>query len=97
MFFGGGFPFGDFMGGGHGEYQEADEPVDNETYYKLLGVNKGASTDEIKKAFKKKAIKMHPDKGGDPKAFQELSEAHDVLSDPDKRSLYDRGGKKAVE
>ena len=69
MFFGGGFPFGDFMGGGHHMREEPDEPIDNETYYKLLDVDKNASTADIKKAFKKKAIKMHPDKGGDPKAF----------------------------
>ena len=47
--------------------------IDNKRYYELLGVKKDASEDDIKKAFRKKALKMHPDKGGDPKAFQELS------------------------
>ena len=64
-------------------------------YYKILGVGKGASDEEIKKAYRKLARKYHPDRNpGDKKAeerFKEISQAHDVLSDSDKRKAYDRG------
>ena len=64
-------------------------------YYKTLGVGKNASDDEIKKAYRKLARKYHPDRNaGDKQAeerFKEISQAHDVLSDPDKRKQYDRG------
>lgn len=76
MNFGGGFPFEDFMGGGGGfpgGPPRRKGPVDNKKYYELIGVEKNASFDEIKKAYRKKAIKMHPDKGGDPDKFKELT------------------------
>jgi molecular chaperone DnaJ len=64
-------------------------------YYKTLGVGKGASDEEIKKAYRKLARQYHPDRNsGDKKAeekFKEISQAHDVLSDPEKRKAYDRG------
>src|ERR1700760_802917 len=64
-------------------------------YYKTLGVGKGASDEEIKKAYRKLARQYHPDRNpGDKQAeerFKEISQAHDVLSDPDKRKAYDRG------
>jgi len=64
-------------------------------YYKTLGVGKNASEDEIKKSYRKLARKFHPDRNpGDKQAeerFKEVSQAHDVLSDPDKRKQYDRG------
>jgi molecular chaperone DnaJ len=64
-------------------------------YYKALGVSKNATPDEIKKAYRKLARQYHPDRnGGDKQAeerFKEVSEAHDVLSDPEKRKQYDRG------
>jgi molecular chaperone DnaJ len=65
-------------------------------YYKTLGVGKNASDEEIKKAYRKLARQYHPDRNqGDKKAeerFKEISQAHDVLSDSDKRKAYDRGG-----
>ncbi len=65
-------------------------------YYSILGVNKTASADEIKKQFRKLALKYHPDRNpGDKVAeakFKEISEAYEVLSDPEKRSKYDRFG-----
>jgi molecular chaperone DnaJ len=65
-------------------------------YYNILGLNKGASDDEIKKAYRKKAMQFHPDKNPDnPEAeskFKEAAEAYDVLGDSQKRSNYDRFG-----
>ena len=61
----------------------------NQNYYEVLGVKRDASADEIKKAFRKLAQKYHPDAGGDPEKFKEISEAYAVLSDPDKRKRYD--------
>jgi curved DNA-binding protein len=65
-------------------------------YYKILGVSKTASTEEIKKAYRKLAVKYHPDKNQGNKAaeekFKEANEANDVLSDPEKRKKYDELG-----
>ena len=65
-------------------------------YYKALGVEKGASADDIKKAFRKLAVKYHPDRNPDNKAaedkFKEINEAYAVLSDPDKKQKYDTFG-----
>ena len=62
-------------------------------YYEILGINKGVSKEEIKKAFYKLAQKYHPDKkGGDEKKFKEVNEAYQVLSDDGKRSKYDQYG-----
>lgn len=70
--------------------------MDYKDYYKILGVSKAASQEEIKKAYRKLAVKYHPDKNkGDKTAeekFKELSEANNVLSDPDKRRQYDELG-----
>lgn len=55
-----------------------------------------ATTDEIKKAFRKKALKEHPDKGGDPEKFKDLSLAYEALSDPEKRKLYDKYGEEGL-
>lgn len=59
-------------------------------YYQVLGVAKDATADDIKKAYRKLAHKHHPDKGGDEKAFKEVTEAYGVLSDAEKRAQYDR-------
>lgn len=64
-------------------------------YYKILGIPSGANEDEIKKAYRKMALKYHPDKNKEPNAeekFKEIAEAYDVLSDPKKRGLYDQYG-----
>jgi len=69
-------------------------------YYKILGVEKNASADEIKRAYKKVAIKYHPDRNpGDKEAeekFKQAAEAYDVLRDPDKRARYDQFGAEGV-
>lgn len=61
-------------------------------YYKTLGVSKGATADEIKKAFRKLARTNHPDAGGDEEKFKQINEAYEVLSDEKKRALYDQYG-----
>ena len=70
-------------------------------YYEVLGVGSNASADEIKKAYRKLAIKYHPDKNpGDKQAeekFKEAAEAYSILSDPDKKAKYDQFGHAGVE
>ena len=55
-------------------------------YYERLGVSRNASPDEIKRAYKKLAIKHHPDKGGDHEQFKKINEAYDTLKDPTKKT-----------
>ena len=68
----------------------------NKDYYAVLGLEKGASDDEIKRAFRKLAIKYHPDKNqGNKEAeekFKDINEAYQVLSDPEKKARYDQFG-----
>src|SRR3990170_1330506 len=74
--------------------------ADTKDYYQTLGVTKSASTDEIKKAYRKLALQYHPDrnKGKDSDAkFKEVTKAYEVLSDPQKRQTYDQFGHAAFE
>ena len=71
-------------------------------YYNLLGVTRNAGADEIKKAYRKLALKYHPDKnkGGSKKndeLFKQATEAYEVLSNPEKRSVYDRYGEQGLK
>ena len=70
--------------------------MDYKDYYKILGVGKSASQQEIKKAYRKLAAKYHPDKNPDDSSaedkFKEVGEAYEVLKDPEKRKLYDQAG-----
>src|SRR6516162_7828876 len=65
-------------------------------YYEVLGINRDASPDDIKKSYRQMALKFHPDRNpGDdeaPKKFKEAAEAYEILSDPEKRQRYDRYG-----
>lgn len=60
-------------------------------YYTTLGLNRNASQEEIKKAYRKMAMQHHPDRGGDEKKFKQISEAYEILSDPQKKQMVDMG------
>lgn len=69
-------------------------------YYAILGVQRGASDDELKRAYRKMALKFHPDKNKSSSAeekFKEIGEAYDVLSDPKKRQIYDQFGEEGLK
>ncbi|KFP29558.1 DnaJ subfamily B member 4, partial [Colius striatus] len=69
-------------------------------YYSILGIEKGASEEDIKKAYRKQALKWHPDKNKSPHAeekFKEVAEAYEVLSDPKKRDIYDQFGEEGLK
>ena len=70
------------------------------SHYEVLGVDKASDADEVKRAYRKKAASAHPDKGGDHDEMADINTAYEVLSDPERRLLYDRTGRdsaKAVE
>lgn len=95
--FGGGFPGGmGGMPGGHSHGRGRQQEVDNNKFYNLLGIEKNATENEIKKAFRKQAMQHHPDKGGDPEKFKEISRAYETLSDPEKKALYDQYGEEGL-
>lgn len=78
-----------------------DDIIRTENYYEILNISHGASTEEIKKAYRKLALKWHPDKNLDRKEvaevnFKLISEAYEVLSDSNKRQVYDQYGKEGL-
>lgn len=95
----GGIPFEHFAGGGGfpgGGRARRSADVDTTKLYETLGVEKTATDKEIKKAYRKLAVKHHPDKGGDEAKFKEISAAYEILSDSDKREKYDKYGLEGV-
>ena len=69
-------------------------------YYKILGIAKGASEDDVRKAYRKMALKFHPDKNksaGAEEKFKEIAEAYEVLSDKRKRDIYDKYGEEGLK
>ena len=70
-------------------------------FYQILGVNRDASTSQIKKAYRKLAVKFHPDKNpDDPDAltkFHDINEAYEILQDDEKREIYDRHGEEGLK
>ena len=97
------FPFGGFddddFGGfpsGFGKPKPKKE-VDTTKYYKILGVDKNASKDEIKKAYRTLVRTKHPDKGGSEEEFQNIQLAYDTLSDENKRKVYDEYGEEGIK
>lgn len=97
MFFGGD-PFEHFAhaGGGGGRRRAPAEDVDTTKLYETLGVEKSADQKDIKKAYRKLAVKHHPDKGGDEHKFKEINAAYEILSDTEKRAKYDKYGLEGV-
>lgn len=77
--------------------QQRREPANTTELYEYLGIDKTATASEIKKAYRKLALKKHPDKGGDPEEFKKIQGAYEVLKDEDKRKKYDQYGLEGLE
>src|SRR5579863_6498547 len=81
--------------------ERTGNPMSKRDYYQVLGVERGASEEDLKKAFRRLAMKHHPDRNPDNKEceahFKEAKEAYEVLGDSQKRALYDRHGHAAFE
>lgn len=78
---------------GSGGFTEADRIAKEVDHYAVLGVSTDATDKQLKTAYRMRSLKFHPDKkGGHTAAFQRIAEAHQTLSDPDKRQAYDEGG-----
>lgn len=95
-------PFGDDFGGfgGFGEGFGKPKPakdVNTTRYYEVLGVDKKATQDEIRRAYRKLVKTKHPDKGGNQKEFQEIQLAYETLSDENKRKVYDEYGEEGIK
>jgi len=91
-------PGGHFTTGGPGGNRgSGGRSADTTKFYKLLEIDKSASVAEVKRAYRKLALKHHPDRGGDPEKFKQISRAYEVLSDPQKRSNYDRSGEEGLD
>lgn len=71
--------------------------VDNSKFYEILDIPKTADESDVKKAFRKAAMIHHPDKGGDPEKFKEIQRAYEVLSDKEKRAIYDEHGEDGLD
>jgi len=72
-------------------------PPNNKQLYEVLGISQSASPKEIKKAYKKKALKCHPDRGGNEKEFKKIQHAYEILSNAEKKNIYDRQGLEGLE
>jgi DnaJ family protein A protein 2 len=106
FFNGGGFPFGfgggdddDFGGGFSGGPRggASNKPVENSKLYEIMEVDKNATQDEIRRSYKKLAIKKHPDRGGSQEEFQMLQHAYEILSDENKRKIYNQYGEEGLK